>query len=134
MPITVTWYIPKRVISIELDGDIRDDEIYGLNQQLHHMLSVSEPLVHVLVDRTNIGQFPINIKEMRQTLTVMQFEGFGKIVIFGKTHPLGDFVSGMLARMAGLNFRTCATQQLAHEFLMSQDVSLESHFPVTSDV
>ena len=128
MPITVTWYIPKRVISIQLDGDIRDDELHGLNQQLHHMLNVSEPLVHVLVDQTHIGKFPINLKEIRETLTVMQYEGFGNIIMYGKVNPLGEFVSGMLARMAGLKLRTFLSAQGAQEFLLSQDVSLESHF------
>ena len=126
MPIHVDWYIPKRVIFIQLDGDITINDIHIMNHQLQDKLNVCEPLVHMLIDQSRIGRFPINIKEIRELLTVMRYEHFGQLIMYGKVNSLGEFVSGMVARMGGLKLRTFKTEETALEFLMHQDESLQA--------
>ena len=126
MPIHVDWYIPKRVIFIQLDGDITINNIHITNQQLQDKLNVCEPLVHMLIDQSRIGRFPINLKEIRALLTVMRYEHFGHLIMYGKVSSLGEFVSGMVARMGGLKLHTFKTEENALEFLMQQDESLQA--------
>ena len=130
MPIDISWYVPQRVISMRSYGDITIDDTVAANHQLIQLLDDGIPLVHTLVDQTELERFPISLTDLLESLTVMTHPELGWTVVYSKPNKLADFIGGMIARMAGIRYRKFNSKMAAISFLAEQDSSLRSALTV----
>ena len=131
MPIDLSWLIPNRVISMHAYVDVTLDETRQANKQLITMLNDGTPLVHVVINQNDLGNFPISVNEYRAVLTVMTHESLGWVIAYGPTNPLADFIAVMVARLGRIKFRKFVLKNEAFQFLVRKDPSLK---PYLSDV
>ena len=130
MPIDISWYVPQRVISMRSYGDITIDDTIAANHQLITLFDSGIPLIHTLVDQTELKHFPISLNDLLDSLSVLAHPELGWTVVYGKPNKLADFIGGMIARMARVRYRKFNSKMAAINFLVDQDSSLRSALAV----
>ena len=128
MPIDISWLVSDRVVYMRSYKDVTLDETRQANAQIITMLDNGTPLVHVIINQTELGNFPISVNEYRNVLTAMTHESLGWIVVYGPARPMADFIAVMVARLGRLKYRKLALRAEAIQFLVQKDASLKPHF------
>lgn len=133
MPVTITWYAPRRVVMVRPHGHITIDDNRLINSSLVEYLAAGDPPVHLLFDQTEVLSFPMDIHQLRDALTVMHHPAVGWVVIYSAPNRVADFVNSLLATIARVQYRKFANRRQALDFLMEQDATLKPLFDALDD-
>lgn len=126
MPAETTWYIENRVILSRVEGEATFQDVAEVDAELVARIRQGAnfaPLVHLILDMRTMTKIPVNLVEMRKTLTHLKEPALGWTLVIGM-NPVMRFVAGMITQMAGVRFRMFPTFEEAVSFLLSQDESL----------
>lgn len=127
MPCQIQWYAEKRVVYQRLYGNITLEDVRYVNQQSAVYLSAGIPLVHVIVNLTEVEHFPTSLGTIREMLKApSQKDATGWVLIYGADNPLLRFVASMVAQLAGEKVRLRMVDDLAQavEIIRQQDETL----------
>ncbi|MCU0513196.1 MAG: hypothetical protein MUE40_11560 [Anaerolineae bacterium] len=126
MSFTVEWYIPGRIIKVEVAGDMTLSTVATISQQLATLLDAgTAPLVHILIDVSRMAAYPSHLKEMqRASEPHLKHSRCGWILMYGVTSPLVTFVTNTIMQLAQVRTRTVSSEAAALAFLRDHDDSL----------
>jgi hypothetical protein len=124
MPITAEWYLPGRVILSQNIGDVTVDDMMQVDQPLVDLIEAGEaPLVHVIVDCSEMGQAPRRVKTFTETQWP-KHDGLGWTIVVALNNRLLEFVAGTAARVLRMRVRFVRTLAEARAFLNDVDSTL----------
>jgi hypothetical protein len=84
MPFTATWTVDHHVILVQLYGTPTDKEIRQIdNHVLASLENVSSCCVHVIVDFSDVDEFPINLAQALKIFTHSRHDHAGWTVLVG---------------------------------------------------
>lgn len=124
MPFAMTWYIPKRVIYLKIEGDITIADIEAISTHLIEMLDQGTAPVHCFADDENIGKIPYKIAEFRKTATALAHPSMGWLIAIGLVHPMVNFIIPLIAQLFKVNYYRCYTVKQAQDILTRRDTSI----------
>lgn len=124
MPHTTTWYIEKRIIYMNIYGDITLDEATLINDDFNRYLDAGTAPIHILVNDTQVGKMPFNVKQLRSRLTCMSHPNIGLLVSIGEVNPILNYIMPMIAKIAGLIFIRRKTVADSLDYLSKHDATL----------
>lgn len=125
MPYQHEWYVVGRVILARVWGDQDIDEITRSSSELVSKLDAGTPLVHILLDDSQLGKAPINLGQLGNALSFARHKALGWIVLVGEGSRVTNFVVEMLGKIARVNVRREATFEQAVDFLKGRDITID---------
>lgn len=125
MPVDIFWYLPKRVLMVQLEGHTRFDEQRQLGEQVTAFLDEGEPpMVHILVNTESAYDQMVQISYAQQVLTFIKHEQLGWLLPYGPTKRIRHFAASVLTQAAGVRYRYCKSLDDALDFLQQADPTL----------
>jgi hypothetical protein len=124
MAFNVSWYEEQRVILTKLNGNVTLDELKEIDRQLIEFIRAGTPLVHLIVDMTEMDKMPTNVTQVNGALQHLNEDGLGWTILVGAS-PIIRFVGGVVAQIARMRFRALPTFSEALTFLTAQDSTLQ---------
>lgn len=124
MPAEIFWYQEKRIIYHRYSGEIQVAEVNAASQESLALTLEGLPPVYILVDLSEVTNFPKSINTYRAALKpVRDPDCIGWVIIFGAKNTLLKFIASALAHIAGArsNVRVVDTLKQAMTFLEGQD-------------
>ncbi len=134
MTYEISWYIERRVVSAVLTGDLslRDAEAASLMTS-EFILKGRPPLVHLIVDTTQLGKFPTNLSLINgEASHHLRNPLIGWTVVISSSNAT-RFVSSVMTQVARVKFRMFATWDQSIGFLLKQDSTLQELMPPKTD-
>lgn len=132
VPSEVKWYFEDRVLYERLYGTVTLDDIRSLNIASKAFLANGTPLVHVIVDLSEVERFPTSLATIKEFVKpAPNQKALGWVILFGTTNPLLRFLSSVVTQLAGENVRMRVMDELGEtlDFIRKQDETL-SHIPL----
>src|SRR5689334_16581788 len=83
MPYEDSWYVEKRVAIQRLYGVITVEESEMARDGVIRLLEEGTPLVHILVDVSDVEKFPTNITAIRRMIPNVDSPNMGWLLIYG---------------------------------------------------
>lgn len=124
MSYTVEWYIPSRLIYLNIWGDITLEEIEVVNADVVRLLDQGDSPVHLLGRDQDVDKMPVNLRELQKRFNLVSHPTLGWIVGVGEVNPVLNFVFPMLMKIARVDFVRRSTLVDAEDFLKKNDMSL----------
>lgn len=124
MSYTHDWYVPQRVIYARVWGDQDIDEIARSSAGLSAMLNEGKPLIHILMDDSKIGNVPVNLGQLRNTMTFARNPSLGWVVLIGDASRVSKFIVEMLGKIFRIPVYRAQTLEEAVSFLRSRDITV----------
>jgi len=78
-----SWYIPNRVVYLNLSGDISMDDAIDMGKTNLDFLNAGEPPVHFIIDATEIGSAPLRLSLATEASSWVKHDNIGWVVIVG---------------------------------------------------
>ncbi|MBZ0290094.1 MAG: hypothetical protein K8I30_20890 [Anaerolineae bacterium] len=126
MPAETIWYQENRVVLVQVQRELTLADMAAVDQKIVEYVrqgSRERPLVHLIVDMRAMNKMPVNLAQVRNTLTHLKEPALGWSVMVGMS-PVMRFVASTVIQMAGARFRIVSTFEEAVAFLVSQDESI----------
>lgn len=127
MPFHIEWYQQNRVIFEKFFGNVTLDDVRGLNAQSSKMFIAGTPLIHVIVDLSEVESFPRSMAAIKEAIKSRTTpDRLGWVLIFGTKNPILKFFVSVIAQVAGdrVRFRLMDTFEQAENFLLEQDQTI----------
>lgn len=130
MPANVSWYVEDRVLQINLTGDVTRDELADVAAQTAAYIDAAPdqsvvPLIHTLVDATQIEGFPKTLKDFAGAYAPMaSHHQIGWVLLYGTEDALMLFIADAASQMFTTRFRKFKKRQEAVDFLQYIDTTL----------
>lgn len=123
-----SWYADKRVVLQRLWGTVTLEEAAQAHHTMVQFLDEGTPLVHVLVDLSQVEQFPTNLIALKRAMPPIEHSGMGWMLVCGAGNPMLRFVASTIIQimMPGLRLRMFDTLDQSLTFLQDQDSTLEN--------
>lgn len=125
MSILESWLIENRIILIHTEGNVSLADVKASNERLYLMLNTVSAPVHIIFDGTQMQSHPLNVIELKQTLTFLEHENIGWMVTVGMNSII-TFMNSVIAKLFGIQMLTAQTVDLALESLERIDSTLPS--------
>jgi len=122
MPYELGWQIHNRVIYRRYYGDVTLEEIQQSSDEARAMVMQGIPLVHSIIDASEIDRFP-SLREVQRSTHFTTVEEEGWQMIMGVSGVARLLVS-VLTQITGKRFRIVNTVDDAMAFLYMQDETL----------
>lgn len=128
MESSVRWYYEDKIVGVVSAGELSVEDVRNMAATINSLIGASEsPLVHVIIDETNLISMPTNIKQIVDaTSTFLSNPQLGWFIIYGNDNMILKFVGQVATSMKKLRHRRFSTLHETLEFLISVDVSLPS--------
>jgi len=127
MSYTIQWQVEKRVINIEITGELTIGEIVSLGKETAVFLEEGVAPIFAIVDVTHMTVFPTSISELTR-LTPRHKHGRNDwTVIVGASHFV-HLISNVVLSVLGLRYRSFPTRDEAVAFVLTQDETLAETF------
>lgn len=98
----ISWYEPKRVIYMRIDGDLTADVIQQAGEDLRRLIGEGSN-VHLLADFTKLGTVPRSIADSRKYLG--RLNGLKSSIIIGLENPIVRFMANVFGKLGGYEVR-----------------------------
>lgn len=125
MCIQESWLIENRIILIHTEGNVSLADVKASNERLYLMLNTVSAPVHIIFDGTHMQSHPLNVIELKQTLTFLEHENIGWMVTVSMNSII-TFMNSVIAKLFGIQMLTAQTVDLALESLERIDSTLPS--------
>jgi len=126
MAITVDWLNEGNIISLTFTDEITIDELaIATNQAVALIDSVATPLVHSIIDGTQVTKYPHNILQLREASKLsFNHPRYGWLMIYGAPDGLSSFFVNMVTSFFRVRVRMVDTLDEAIDFLKSVDINV----------
>lgn len=123
MAYELSWLVENRVIYENLAGNLTLDELREVGKLVGEYVATGTPFVHLLADLTQVGKFPMNLREINNIFENPYPDRFGWMV--GVTNnQVVRFFGTMIPQLQGARIRMFASADEALRFLQSVDETL----------
>ncbi len=119
----VSWHQDKRIIYCRMSGAIDLEVATVVSNKLEEFIKAGQPLVHMLMDLTDLQSFPTNITKLNAINQHLQNAKLGWIVVVGG-NSLTKFLVNILSQIIKFRVTQRATISEALDFLKKQDPTL----------
>ena len=125
MPYQTKWYIEKRIILTSYTGIIQIEDIRGQIDETHMMIEQGTPLVHSIIDLSQIEKWPpLNVVNEFRSMDIESVrERIGWSIIVANNVVL-KFGSALFAPIFNLRQRIFSNLDEALTFLQENDPTL----------
>ena len=125
MPYQTTWYVDKRIILTSYTGVIRVEDIRGQIDETHAMIEVGTPLIHSIIDLSQIEKWPpLNVVNEFRSMDIESVrDRIGWSIIVANNVVL-KFGSALFAPIFNLRQRIFSNLDEALTFLHENDSTL----------
>lgn len=137
MPYTIDWYVPNRIIFVNLWGNHTIEELRQLDHDVVIRVEEGNPLVHVVTDSRKLEQVPRSLHAVVDSLNGMRHPSMGWIINVGDHSPFIKFMMIAVSRIMRIQFRLLNTMPQAFEMLKTQDETIDwtqANLAVTHEV
>jgi hypothetical protein len=126
MPFAITWYLPHRILHLQLVGSISLNDVEQIQHMFSTYLDMGEPQVHALMDLTQLEDYPKNIPQLKTALTMIDNPSLGWIIIINHD-PVLKFLASVLVQMSvrDVRLRMFDTLEDGLTFLQERDTTLQ---------
>lgn len=123
MPYTTEWMTPQRVIFVKGHGSITADEVERLGAELNKEVLTGVPLVHVIIDATDVEAFDIGLAEARAIKLDKQLM-VGWVILVTPDRMM-RLIATIVMQVLNQRIRFVKTMDEAVSFLTGNDDTLE---------
>ena len=124
MPFKLSWYQPKRIVLMEVEGVLTSAEVRDLIAQAGDYVSTGTPLVHFLVDTRTLQR----VENVGESLKIVQgnppHPSMGWMMVIGTMNPLVRFFLDFVGLITKSRYRRFDDLLPALDFLKDVDHSL----------
>jgi hypothetical protein len=127
MPYEIWWMVEQRVVYQRCYGELTIEELKANNDEFVACLMQGTPLVHTIVDLTEVTKFPLKLNDMAQAFKRSDeaVARLGFTLVVG-ANPMFNFFGRVLTQLWNkARFRMCTTTQEAVEMLGQVDPGLD---------
>ena len=129
------WLLPGRVIYMANRGAITVEELQDESLRLIELLEEGEgPLVHLLTDVTELGEFPISVGVLnRASIDALRHPKMGWLLVITDNRML-KYLGSMVTGLSGVRYRAFTSVDEALAFLNEVDSTLPDLLAWDQDV
>src|SRR5262245_10913210 len=124
MPFTISWYMPERIIYVELSGILTASDVQGFIAQMYEMVASSKFQVHSITDTHQI----VKIKSIPEVFKTVQaapmHQNAGWSIMVGSINPFVNFVADFVSSIMHSRYRRFDRMQQAIDFIKERDETL----------
>jgi hypothetical protein len=124
MPFRTTWIEDKRVILTELWGTLTTEEAQEMSDAHAKYLSQGIAPVHLIVDVTQLGGIPSNLRQNSSMGGYLRHPSLGWTVLVGGS-VLVNFMVSVIGQIFKFHYSKRESLEEAGAYLASQDPTLE---------
>lgn len=124
MSFELSWYIPNRIISVRLTGELDIDDVEAMAMDVAEMLEEGHAPIHILLDDVDGGRPPISLNKLKSKVELGTHPSLGWIVAIGEANPVAKFLIPLLMQVVKIKFVRHSTMETAIAFLEQRDISL----------
>ncbi|NDJ62854.1 MAG: hypothetical protein GYB67_17165 [Chloroflexi bacterium] len=131
MPYTVDWYLPERIMRIQLSEELTIADAEQLSNISPTYINQGTAPVHVLIDALTVEKYPTQIAQLSKVVKSKVDLAHLGWVIYATRSPLLKFVFSTVTQIAMPNVRLRVYETLdeALAFLVDRDVTLVDLLP-----
>lgn len=128
MPYTLDWHTPNIIIFAKMTGKYTEEEMFACNESIRdNYLAVGEAPVHLIIDITEITEYPRNLGVIQKASNIFQnHPSMGWMLLVGFSNPLTRFITNINLQIFGMHFRFSGTMEEALTALSKIDIRLGS--------
>lgn len=126
MPMEFTWYIPERILHVEVYGDNGIAELQQFGDTARQLVQEGKAPVHILLDDADAAPPPVSINVLKDALNMpsIDVQSFGWVVGVGEGDMVVKVIFPMLTKIMGIKYTRVATLDDAVDFLQYRDPTL----------
>lgn len=132
MPIEIDWYLPDRILYVQLQETLTLDEIRANSDTFVAQIESSDAeLVHALHDNATLTSVPKRLKDLSESVkSAYSHPNLGWTVAYNTDDAVLKFLGNMLSGLFNLRYKIVDTKAEALAWLQRVDPSLP---PLTDD-
>jgi hypothetical protein len=126
MPYTMSWYLPDRILMIEVVGVLTAADTESFAREGNAMVKSGTPLVHMLIDirqGLKVENIPASLRALQANPPLADM---GWVLIVGGMNPLISVFTDLAGMVMRIRYRRFETLDEGLAFLKERDVSLPS--------
>lgn len=126
MPYSLSWHTPNIIICVKITGKFFEEEMFAYPEHIRdEYLSVGEAPVHLIIDISDIEEYPRNISAIQKAVNIFRsYSSIDWILLVGFNNPLTRFIANSNLQIFGMRFRFASTMDQALEILGKVDIRL----------
>lgn len=125
----IEWYQQNRIIFEKFFGTVTLEDVRNLTTQSSKMFAAGTPLIHVIVDLSEVESFPKTLGVIKEAIKSRPSpDRIGWAIIFGTKNPIIRFFASVLAQVSSERLRVRLMDSLEESvaFVYEQDQSLQN--------
>jgi|GEM_PF-1082538 hypothetical protein len=126
MPITITWIVPRRVLLTTLTGDIEQQDILELTENIRARIAEGEKPVYHISDSRQLGKVAVSLAGFQKMLKSVSMFSELAWTIDINTHALNKMLAAIASQFVGVRGRTVASLDDAIAFIKFIDPALQT--------
>lgn len=112
------WLQRNHILLLTADGDLTLASFTTISGRIKRTIDQSTAeVVHLLVDETQIGRFPVQIKEVLAACDYLKHPKLGWVLHYGARNERLATMTTVIAHLSKVHFRRFETFGEAHAFL-----------------
>lgn len=127
MSCEIKWFADHRIIMCTVIGDITIEEVKQANEDIKVLLDQGRSPVHVISNVLELGNFPLNLTQIKNSTDYLYHPAMGWQVVAGHHNPMIRFIASVASQVAHVNLRMVDTMDEAITFLERVDQERVAH-------
>ena len=123
MAYTFSWVVPQRILLIELEGEVKVEEMSPLVDETHAHVNSGQAPVHILIDANKLMNKPVNFQQITQLSKSMSNPATGWWIIMNPGKMVW-FTASVLSKLLGVKLKSAESTQEALSILQRVDLTL----------
>ena len=123
MAYTFSWVVPQRILLIELEGEVKVEEMSPLVDETHAHVNSGQAPVHILIDANKLMNRPVNFQQITQLSKSMSNPATGWWIIMNPGKMVW-FTASVLSKLLGVKLKSAESTQEALSILQRVDLTL----------
>jgi hypothetical protein len=132
MPISIEWFLEKRILIVTYNGDVTAADLKEAGEAIRAAADQTEgQFLHSIADLSAIGKIPLNLKVITDaTRGALSHPQFGWMAVYHMPNPVIQFFGDMATRVFQVRYRVFDEQVDALNFLNAVDGTLPPLRPI----
>ena len=128
MSYSFDWQIPERVILFTIGETYTLEDAGLLNMQMLEFLDASEQPLHMLVDLTNMRNYPKRVTDEVWSITkCLRHQKMGWMLVINKdANPMAHLIASVVGKTTGVKMRFVKSHNEGLETLHRMDLTLQT--------
>ena len=123
MAYTFSWVVPQRILLIELEGEVKVEEMSPLVDETHAHVNSGQAPVHILIDANKLMNRPVNFQQITQLSKSMSNPATGWWIIMNPGKMVW-FTASVLSKLLGVKLKSAESTEEAIIILQRVDLTL----------